>query len=412
MRSKITKEDLNNPARWHILLFKVFSSFTLATIVLALMTLITLYGTYYQVEHGLVEAKRKYFDSYFVVHKFFGIVPLPLPGGLLLMMLLFINMVLGALIKVKKSWRGAGLLISHLGMLMLLLGGYITWAKATDGYIALYPGNESNQVQSYRKWQLEVMPLDEENRATEAHVISSAALRKVRKDEKKQFALADLPFDVVVNGFHRNANVIPTTIPVAADVKTRAIDGFKLAPQPLNTRAEQNLPGCYVAFEPAEGKPIETILWAASYNFDPNGKPRPFIFEVDGKSYAAQLAKKTWQVPYSVRLDKFIFEKHPGTSTPRTFESMITRIEEGRTDRPVNIKMNEPMRHGGYTFFQESYGPNSQTPVPQMFSQFAVANNPSDQWPLYSLIVTGIGLTIHFLISLILYIIRSFRRKS
>jgi hypothetical protein len=39
-----------------------------------------------------------------------------------------------------------------------------------------------------------------------------------------------------------------------------------------------------------------------------------------------------------------------------------------------------------------------------------VANNPSDQWPLYSLIVTGIGLSVHFLIMLVNFTTRSRKR--
>jgi hypothetical protein len=74
--------------------------------------------------------------------------------------------------------------------------------------------------------------------------------------------------------------------------------------------------------------------------------------------------------------------------------------------------MNEPMRHGGYTFFQESFGPSGSQPGDEMFSQFAVANNPADQWPLWSLVVTGTGLGIHFVIMLISFVTRSFKNSA
>jgi hypothetical protein len=35
-----------------------------------------------------------------------------------------------------------------------------------------------------------------------------------------------------------------------------------------------------------------------------------------------------------------------------------------------------------------------------MYSQFAVHNNPADQWPLWALIINGIGLLIHFVVKL------------
>ena len=147
-----------SPANWPRLLYRFFTSFRLATVILILMTLVTLLGTLGQVDNGLHAAKVKYFHSFVFTEKVFGI-PLILPGGLLLMIVLFVNMTLGALVKVRKRWKGAGLLISHFGMLMLLAGGFITWAFSTDGYMALYPGMSTNRVESYREWQLEVIPL-------------------------------------------------------------------------------------------------------------------------------------------------------------------------------------------------------------------------------------------------------------
>lgn len=138
----------------------------------------------------------------------------------------------------------------------------------------------------------------------------------------------------------------------------------------------------------------------------------PFVFEAGGERYGAMLAKKSWTVPFEVRLDEFIFERHPGVSTARNYESRVTRMEEGESDTPVEIKMNEPMRYAGYTFFQESFGPAGSQPGDEMYSQFAVANNPADQWPLYALIVTGVGLMIHFCIMLVRFILKSFEKRK
>jgi len=401
-----------SPGNWPRLLFQLLTSFKLATVVLVFMTLITLLGTLDQVENGLYAAKVKYFHSFLVQHDLFGTIPLLLPGGLLLMSILFVNMTLGALVKVKKRWRGAGLLISHFGILMLLASGFVTWAFASDGYMALYPDMKSNRVESYRHWQLEVMPLTEDGEVEKAWVLPPEELETIREDEQRVYDVEELPFDIAVNGFARNARPIPTSAPMAAQVEGREIDGFKLSAQEPAKEAEQNVPGCYVEFRPeGGGEPIEAILWGGSYRFDPREDPMPFQFEVDGRKWAALLAKKSWTVPFQVRLDKFIFERHPGVSTARKYESRITRMEEGEPDKAIEIKMNEPMRYAGYTFFQESFGPAGSQPGDEMFSQFAVANNPADQWPLYSLIVTGCGLGIHFVMMLVQFIIRSRRKR-
>ncbi|MCG8599396.1 MAG: cytochrome c biogenesis protein ResB [Verrucomicrobiales bacterium] len=400
-----------SPGNWPQLIYRLFTSFKVATVVFVLMTLITLLGTLYQVEHGLHAAKERYFYSWIIVEKVWNI-PLLVPGGMLLMWVLFINMTLGALVKVRKRWKGFGMLVGHLGMLMLLAGAFVTHKASSDGYMALYPGMKSNRVESYRDWQLEIMPLSEEGKAEKAWVLPADELQSIRSDEQRRYETADLPFDIVINGFSQNATPIPVSAPMASEANGKEIDGFKLSQQQTSKNAEQNLPGCYIELRPENGDPIETILWAGSFRFDPREKPMPFTFEVEGQKYGALLAKKTWVVPFEVELNEFIFERHPGISTARNYESRITRFEEGQPEKPVEIKMNEPMRYQGYTFFQESFGPQGSEPGDEMFSQFAVANNPADQWPLWSLVVTGIGMTLHFLIMLISFVVRSFTRPS
>lgn len=400
-----------SPRTWPRRLYRFFTSFKLATVVLIFMTVVTLLGTLGQVEHGLHAAKQKYFHSWFFIEKFGG-VPLLFPGGLLLMIVLFANMTLGAIVKVKKRLKGLGMLISHIGMLMLLAGGFVTWAFSTDGYMALYPGMTSNRVESYREWQLEIVPLSQDGKAEKAWIYPAALLETMQADDQRVIHAESLPFDIVINGYSKNATPIPTSAPMAASVTGKEIDGFKLSPQKPSKEAEQNLPGCFVEFRPRDGgASIEAMLWAGSYKFDPREKPMPFTFTVGGQLYGALLVKKSWTVPFAVRLDQFIFERHPGVMTARNFESRVSRIEEGHPEKALEIKMNEPMRHGGYTFFQESFGPNGSKPGDDMFSQFAVANNPADQWPLWSLIVTGVGLAVHFLIMLFSFLIRSFKSQ-
>lgn len=402
-----------SPSNWPKLLFRFFTSFRLATVILVLLTFVTLFGTLGQVDHGLYAAKKKYFYSFFFTDELFGKIPFVFPGGMPLMIILFINMTLGALIKVKKRWKGAGLLISHFGMLMLLAGGFITYAFGTDNYIALYPGMKSNRSESYRDWQLEIMPLTKDGKAEKAWIYPSDALESIRPDEKRTIPTdGELPFEVVINGFSKNATPIPVTAPVASTTPGREIDGFKLSPQDPAKEAEQNLPGAFLEIRPKDSDPIEAILWAGSYRFDPREKPMPFTFEVDGQLYGALLAKASQIIPFEVQLDEFIFERHPGVSMARNYESRVTRIEEGKADASLEIKMNEPMRYEGYTFFQESFGPAGSQPGDEMFSQFAVAKNPADQWPLYSLIITGIGLGVHFLIMLLSYSKRARKQHS
>lgn len=419
MSSETSSTNKQNPVRakrglWQRI-YRLFSSFGLAVIVLSLMLLLTLLGTLEQVEYGLYDTQKKYFDSLFVVHKF-GPVPILLPGVYLLMVVLFINMTLGAIVRVKKRWKGVGMLISHFGMLFLLVSGFVTHHYSVSGNMALFEGEESNRFESYYDWQLEVLPLDEDGKAELAMVVPADQLKSLRPDQERRFTSAGLPFDLVVNGYERNALPLPVTAPMAADaVRDGAleVDGYVILPRKAEKTAERNLGAFYVTFEGAAlgadtevvegaGDP-QAILWA--------GAPDPFTLETEEGTYAVQLVRQKWDVPFTVRLDDFTMERHPGIATARKYESTVTKIEDGNEEK-IEIKMNEPLRHEGYTFFQASWGPEDAGPTERLYSVFAVVKNPADQWPLYSLIITSIGLFVHFLISLVQFIVRAQRPRT
>ena len=67
---------------------------------------------------------------------------------------------------------------------------------------------------------------------------------------------------------------------------------------------------------------------------------------------------------------------------------------EGDERSDILIRMNEPLRHKGYTFFQASFREDPQTRV--LSSTFAVVKNPADQYPLYGCIIITFGMLLHF----------------
>ena len=60
-------------------------------------------------------------------------------------------------------------------------------------------------------------------------------------------------------------------------------------------------------------------------------------------------------LPFKVRLDAFEIDTYQGTERPAMFRSRVVVEEAGGTERPGVIEMNQPLAHGGYTFFQSSY---------------------------------------------------------
>lgn len=374
----------------------LLASYGLAVVLLFFLALLTFLGTLAQVQMGLYEAQKKYFESFYVVHEFWDI-PVLLPGAYLLMALLFVNLLLGAILRAPKSWRRPGMLIAHGGILFMLLGGLITYEFSTRGYMRLYEGERSNQFESYYDWELAVIELDGEGRARE-YVIPDDYLTDPGPDGRRTFHDDGLPFDLLVEGFLQNCR------PAPASAAAQGIDGFWLQPLAPEKEAETNAAGAYATAMPKDGgASVSGILFGYAR--------APWTFEMDGRRWAVDLRKKRWQVPFTIVLDRFIHETHPGTMMASNYESEVTQIENG-VPRKVNIRMNEPLRHEGYTFFQASYGPKNARPGERMFSVFEVVRNPADQWPLYACIVITIGLALHFIQRLLAHIKRQNRRQA
>jgi cytochrome c biogenesis protein ResB len=127
--------------------------------------------------------------------------------------------------------------------------------------------------------------------------------------------------------------------------------------------------------------------------------------------YGLNLRHERYEAPFTLTLDKFIRDLHPRTMMAANFESEVTKTD-GASSRKVNIRMNEPLRDQGYTFFQASWGPEGAQPGEPLFSTFAVVKNPADQWPKYACYVIGIGMLIHFSQKLAGYIRAQNRRRS
>jgi len=367
--------------------FDLFASYGLAVILLFLLLLLVLFGTLEQVDHGLFEVQKKYFESFWLVHWLFGKIPIPLPGVYLLLTLLFINLLCGAIIRAPKSWRRPGLLIAHFGILFLIFSGFVTYHFSINGHMTLFEGQQSDEFQSYYDWEI-VIAETQGNPTIKQWIIPGDRFQYLKPNESKTFYAQGLPFEFELTGFLRNC------APIVQG------DGITLRELPLEKEAERNIAGVFVQVKGEDGTLHPGLLWGMQQS--------PWVVTVAGKSYSLDLRHQRWQLPFTIVLNKFKRELHPRTNMASNFESEVTKIEDG-VERRINIRMNEPLRHKGYTFFQASWGPQDAGPNDRLFSVFAVAKNPADHWPLYACIVIASGLILHFTQTLFRYLRRQRR---
>ncbi len=383
------------------LIYRLFSSFGLACVILLLMLALTFFGTLEQIDLGIYDVQQKYFNSIILIHYLFDRIPLPLPGGGLLMTLLFINLICGGLLRIRKTWANAGLLITHVGIGLILVSGFITFAIAVDGYMTLYEKQSATVFRSYYEWEMVIWKVDENTSKTITEfIVPDRQFKHAAANKPVRFTAAALPFDLSVTHLLRNCQPMPKG--PMFDVTVPVIDGVFLMATPPAKEAEQNIPGAYVTLTDKDtGQGHDGLIWGLE------NAPLSFRFGTD--TWALHLRAKEFPLPFTIMLDKFTRELHPRTTIAKVFMSEISKIENGISES-IKISMNEPLRHRGYTFFQASWGPQNAAPGEPLFSTFAVVRNPADQLPLYSCVIIGTGLFIHFTMKLIRYLRRAASR--
>jgi hypothetical protein len=362
---------------------RVLGSFGLSCILLILLALLTFLGTLEQVNHGLFEVQKKYFESFVLIHHA-GAIPIPLPGANLVMCVLAVNLVVGGILRLRRGWDTAGVLVVHLGIGLLLLSGLVKTYFSEEGHVTLFEGQRSNSFQSYYRWEVAILR-SLGGREVHELLVPQEDFADATGSQPATLTSDELPFDLEIAHFMRNCQVMPKG--PMFDVPVPVVDGFFLREEPLAKDAEHNVAGAYATVVLRDGTRQTGVLWGMAQ--------APWTVRVGDVDWMIDLRRERYPMPFTVVLDVFTKTEHPRTTMASSFSSDVTVIE-GPSSRPVKIEMNEPLRDQGLVLYQASWGPSNARPGDALFSTLSVVRNPADQYPLYACIVIACGLTLHF----------------
>ena len=205
-----------------------------------------------------------------------------------------------------------------------------------------------------------------------------------------------LPFSLAVKGFHHNATLADSAQP--GFQKPAATAGF--GPQiwyraePRTTKMDgRDIPAAIVEMQSAGGSSLGTWFFSGNLN--------PQTFTVSNRTFEAGLRLGRYYQPFSLQLLQFDHDVYPGTQIPKNFASRVRLHNPANAEtREVKIRMNEPLRYGGLTFYQASFDADNQGSVLQ------VVRNPGWITPYVGCLLVGIGLTLQFLLHLIPFLKR------
>ncbi|MHC4939281.1 MAG: cytochrome c biogenesis protein ResB [Planctomycetota bacterium] len=369
--------------------WRFFGSYALAITILLLLLVLTYAGTMAQIDSSIHDVQRKYFDSYWVKVELPLGIPMIVPGANLLLTLLFINLIVGGMIRLRRDWSRAGIFIIHVGIAFMLTGNLVEFVFAEKGYMPLMEGESSDHYYSYTEWELAILESTPGGKE-KVYVVPEEQFAGLGPTDSATIDAAGVPFSLVVSGF------VPNCEPAIAS------EGPVLRELPLDPEeASRNVAGLTAAVIDPNGARRETILWGRA------GTP-PWVFTAEGKRWGVQLRKRRFMLPYRVELRKVVGDMHPGTGMAAKYASDVTRYQ-GNTANDVHISMNEPMRQDGYIFYQSGFQDLGRR---GKISTFSVSRNPADRIPEYACWVIAIGLVWHFLAKLLGYIRAEQRRRE
>ncbi|HEX5269437.1 MAG TPA: cytochrome c biogenesis protein ResB, partial [Gemmataceae bacterium] len=311
----------------------------------------------------------------------------PFPGGWLIGGVMLVNMTLAYFVRYNHfTWKRTGVYILHSGLVVMMASEVITGLFAVEGQMAIEEGDSSNVVVQSRYYELAVTSPDSADPAKYlAEVVVPARMLKKSGATVQDAAL---PFDVEVKKYMPNSE-LRKLAPGETGPANKAA-GLEYAAE---ERAEvsgtakkqsSDMPSVYLILKKS-GEEIGTYLMSLHLN--------PQTVTVGDKTYKVALRFKQTYLPFSIKLNEFRFDRWEGTDMARNFSSNVDVIdrERGDSERNVVIKMNDPLRYGGETFYQQDFDHNTErTTILQ------VVRNPGWLLPYVSCVLVALGMMIHF----------------
>ncbi len=401
-------------------LFKFLSSIWLTVALLTLSMVLVFGSTLEQTQWGVFEVQKRFFESLVCVWTYplalpgaehFQWLKIPLPGGFLLGGLLLINLACAHLRYFRASWKKCGIVLIHTGIVLLLISGFLTAYLQEEYFMWLDVNGHSNYLESFHDHDL--VFIDHTDGKTDT-VVSIPVSRLVPGETIRDAAL---PFTVKTLGYFPNSDVgtkanFPDLPEIPADQGIASVRDLRVANLPYNYNQDTaNFPSAVISLETPKG-PLGG--WLVSEMFEPRvmtmifstippifSSHLPQTFTVDGHKWEVVLRPRRVYLPYTLTLDVFTHANYPGTDIPKTFESQahLTNPATGE-NRPVLIYMNHPLRYGGFTFYQASFSPGDTA------SKLQVVRNPGALLPYIAVALVGVGMTVHFILSLATYLRR------
>lgn len=369
-------------------IIKPIASLRLTVFCLGLGMILIFAATLDQVNLGIHAVEKKYFQSLFAFWqipgaKFGGFhLGLPLPGGYLLGGVVLVNLLAAHISRFKMSWKKSGIFMIHIGVVLLIVGEILRGLFADETRMRLDEGATRNYSEALREFELAIVDTTSDPQHDQVVAVPERLLKR-----EGQIQHPALPFTLQVQKYFPNSELdLRSSVPDAPpSLATAGVGGqLHVSARPRAAKLDEfDVPSAFVELRSAAG----TLgTWLLS-----SGLREAQSFQFEGKTYQLALRERRDYKPFAIKLLDFTHDRYAGTDIPKNFSSRIVLGDPAKgEDREILIYMNNPLRYGGYTFYQASFDNADTTSILQ------VVKNPAWQMPYVACVLVGVGLIVQF----------------
>lgn len=310
--------------------------------------------------------------------------------------------------------KRAGIVLLHAGVVLMMVNELVVARYAIEWQMTLEEGEAANFARDIRTTELAIIDRSQPD-AEQVTVIPRELLEKnatenekLAADSEPAVAVPDkegekslLPFDVTVLKHYRNHNVRRAQpgekVLATAGAGTQFVAEDARSSKGTDSNSEVDIGAIYAKLtEKKTGRDLGTYLISQLGEEGIGVNPQKFreTVEAGGKKYELVLRFARDYKPYTVKLFDVRKDDYLGSDTPKNYSSDVRLVDpETNIDNQIHIKMNDPLRYRGDTFYQSNY---ARQPNGSEVTTLAVVSNVGWMIPYLACMIVATGMIFQF----------------
>lgn len=300
--------------------------------------------------------------------------------------------------------KRAGIVVLHLGIVMLMFSEWQVAKYGRENQMTLTEGETSTFLRDIRERELAIV--ERGGSEDRVWVVPEHRLRSAAESEEI-ISGGLLPFPVRVREFYINSELKPLTR--EADVpKAAGLGAVAMAVEQNPRTGMDELPdisSVYIDILDDDADSVVSTHLVSQEASELRGEFAERV-TVDGKTYDLYLRSMRTYRPWTVKLLDVSRTNYIGTSTPKDFRSKFVITEKNGEEHEFTTWMNNPVRFGGETFYQQGY---QNIPGTGEVTTLQIVRNTGWMLPYIGCMVVAFGMFAQFGQTLVRFLNRQAR---